>query len=53
MEIRVHVADYRPTPGGGTFTWRRLKKRATSLKEAKQLASDAFDSMPQLLGDTT
>lgn len=50
-ELRVHVADYRPIPGGGGFTWRRLQQPAATLKEAKTLAVKALNAHPEFWPD--
>lgn len=41
LEIRVTITI------GSKWEWRRLKKRARSLKEAKQLAEYFYDKNPQ------
>ncbi len=40
LEIRVRVAFWKSgsTPGSRTFDWRSLKRRATTLAEAKEIA---------------
>lgn len=40
-EITVHIADY--SSNDGRFTWRKIVKRAKTLKEAKETAAIAID----------
>ena len=46
-EIAVHVAVYNDKFIG--FDWKRLKKRAATLEEAKKLAEEFFSRNPELL----
>jgi len=47
LTIRVAAWGYDKKPGGSAFTWLTLKKRAKTLKEAKELAAAFFDKYPE------
>lgn len=45
-EIKIMVADYRMSP----WIWRTLKKRAATLKEAKEIAQEFIETNPSFKG---
>lgn len=50
-EIIIRVADRsNPSEAKGTFTWRRLKQRAKTLTEAKDIAQKFFNEHPEVFG---
>jgi len=45
-ELKVNVADW--SEKSGTFVWKTLKKRATTLAEAKELAANFAEIHPHV-----
>ena len=48
-EITIKFADYRAAGTG--FVWKTLKRRASTLDEAKQIAKDFLIRNPDFLGE--
>lgn len=48
-ELSIYIADYRTeaNPTGTAFTWRRLKRRAKRLAEAKAIAEECLKLRPE------
>lgn len=50
-EITIRVSDRRDRkPGQGAFTWRSIKQRAKTLKQAKEMAQAFFNEHPEIFG---
>jgi hypothetical protein len=50
-EINIRVADRsEQIPGSASFTWKKLKKCAKTLDEAKHVAQEFFDAHPSVFG---
>lgn len=48
-EITVCVAFYHPkSDSRGAFTWRKVKRKAKTLKEAKEIAQTVINSHPEI-----
>lgn len=49
--ISIRMADRTEQfPGSAAFTWKKLKKQAKTLDEAKQIAQEFFDKHPTVFG---